>query len=157
MNQKIIESIYNEASPKIEAMGFDLVDVEYVKEGANWILRFYIDKEPVIEVDDCALVSEMLSGWLDEIDPIAQAYFLEVSSPGIERVLKKEKDFVRFAGHLVTVKLFAPWQGKKEYVGRLGEVTAAELIVTEEQGESLMIPRSQIARVNLAWNGDKEE
>jgi len=157
MSQKLLDNIYKEALPKVEAMGFDLVDVEFVKEGANWILRFFIDKEPSIDVEDCALVSEMLSDWLDEIDPIDQPYFLEVSSPGIERVLKKEKDFIRFAGEEVLVKLYSPWQGQKEFIGRLGEVDAGELNLVTEDEQTVTIPRSNIARVNLYWRGDKEE
>ena len=92
--------------PIVEAKGFELVDVEWVKEGANWYLRAYIDKENGITVDDCEEVSRALSDLLDEEDFISENYILEVSSPGLDRPLKKEKDFARSIGKDVEVKLF---------------------------------------------------
>ena len=98
--------------PIVEAKGFELVDVEWVKEGANWYLRAYIDKENGITVDDCEEVSRALSDLLDEEDFISENYILEVSSPGLDRPLKKEKDFARSIGKDVEVKLSEPLVGK---------------------------------------------
>ena len=93
----------------------NLVDVEFLKEGANWYLRVYIDKPGGIAIDDCQAVSEQLSDKLDEVDPIKQSYILEVSSPGLERPLKKDSDFERFKGEQVEVKLFQPIERKKDF------------------------------------------
>ena len=105
--------------PIVEAKGFELVDVEWVKEGANWYLRAYIDKENGITVDDCEEVSRALSDLLDEEDFISENYILEVSSPGLDRPLKKEKDFARSIGKDVEVKLFKAINKEKEFVGIL--------------------------------------
>lgn len=120
MVKKKIEDVAAEvAFPIVEKYKFELVDVEYLKEGSNWYLRVFIDKEGGITIDDCQLVSEELSDELDKVDPIKQSYFLEVSSPGIDRPLKKEKDFEKFKGELVEVKLFQPIDGRKIFEGEL--------------------------------------
>ena len=107
MAKRKVEDLVTElVLPIVEKNSFELVDVEFVKEGANWFLRVYIDKEGGITLDDCQIVSEELSVLLDEKDPINRRYFLEVSSPGIERPLKKDRDFERFKGSLVKVKTF---------------------------------------------------
>ena len=97
---------------------YELVDVEYVKERA-WYLRVFVDKAGGIDLDDCQNISEQLSAKLDATDIISGAYILEVSSPGIDRILKKDKDFVREAGKVVDVTLYAPLDGKKIFVGEL--------------------------------------
>ena len=106
-------------SGMIEKMGYELVDVEFVKEGQNWYLRFYLDKEGGINIDDCEKASKAIEKLLDEKDPIEQAYILEVSSPGLDRQLKKDKDFVKYAGSLVDVKLYKAVDGSKEFQGTL--------------------------------------
>ena len=92
--------------PIVAERGLELVDLEFVKEGANWYLRVYIDKEGGVSIDDCEAVSRALEAKLDEKDPIEQAYVLEVSSPGIDRPLKKDADFIRFQGEIIDVKLY---------------------------------------------------
>jgi ribosome maturation factor RimP len=120
MVKKKIEDIAAEiALPIVDKFKYELVDVEYLKEGANWYLRVFIDKEGGITIDDCQQVSEELSTELDKTDPIKQSYFLEVSSPGIDRPLKKEKDFEKFKGEQVDVKLFQPLDGRKIFEGEL--------------------------------------
>ncbi len=158
MKDKLAEKIQEKALPIIRELGYDLADMELVKEGANWYLRFFIehlDAEQIVDIDDCQKVSERLSDWLDETDPIPQAYFLEVSSPGIERPLKKEQDFIRFKGSLVEVSLFAPFQGKKTYVGSLGDVSDKELILGQDDRD-LTIPREMIANIHLYWDENEE-
>ena len=105
--------------PLMEERQFELVDVEFVKEAGNWFLRVYIDKPGGITIDDCELISRALSDKLDEEDFIVESYILEVSSPGLGRPLKKEKDFVRSQGQSVEVKLFRPIEKQKEFTGIL--------------------------------------
>ena len=105
--------------PMIEENKFELVDVEYVKEGGNWYLRVYIDKPGGINIDDCELISRALSDKLDEKDFIEDAYILEVSSPGLGRPLKKDKDFTRNMGEMVEIKLFRQINKQKECEGIL--------------------------------------
>jgi len=155
---KLADRIAESVLPILLELGYDLVNTEYVKEGANRYLRFFIEHEDPSEpvtTDDCQTVSEKLSDWLDEADPIPQAYFLEVSSPGIERPLKKEKDFIRFKGHMVQVGTFAPLNGEKQHPGLLGLVTEKELTL-KQKDRDLLIPRETISGVRLYWN-DKEE
>jgi ribosome maturation factor RimP len=105
--------------PFVEENGFELVDVEYLKEGSNWFLRVYVDKEQGIDIDDCGRVSEFLSDKLDENDPIPTAYFLEVSSPGAERPLKKPDDFRKSIDKQVFVTTYESIDGLKEFEGKL--------------------------------------
>ena len=124
---------------------YELVDVEYVKEGRDWYLRIFIDKVGGIDLDDCQTISEQLSAQLDALDIINGAYILEVSSPGIDRILKKDKDFVREAGKVVDVTLYAPLDGKKSFVG--------ELISRDEEflhiKDIAPLPREKVALVRL--------
>lgn len=105
--------------PIIEKENFELVDLEYKKEGSNWYLRLFIDKLGGITLDDCQKVSEYLSEELDKLDPIKENYFLEVSSPGLDRPLKTESDFIRFKGEIVEVKLYETFNGNKVFEGEL--------------------------------------
>ena len=111
---KIEDAIWTMAEPLVLENGMELIDVEYVKEGAEWYLRLFLDKEgdEGIDLDDCELISRKFSDILEEKDPITQAYRLEVSSPGIERPLKRTKDFQRFQGEKVQVKTFSEVEGK---------------------------------------------
>ncbi|MGE4588529.1 MAG: ribosome maturation factor RimP [Acidaminococcaceae bacterium] len=110
--EKLEELITALVLPIIEGTDLDLVDIEYVRE-KDWYLRVYIDKPGGIEIDDCQYVSEKLTKLLDEKDPIKDKYYLEVSSPGIDRPLKKDKDFVRMYGKKVDLLFFTPWNGAK--------------------------------------------
>jgi ribosome maturation factor RimP len=114
--KSIVEALLQ---PFMEEHGFELVDVEYLKEGSNWFLRVYVDKEQGIDIDDCGRVSEFLSEKLDENDPIPTAYFLEVSSPGAERPLKKPGDYHKSIDKQVFVTTYEPVDGLKEFEGKL--------------------------------------
>lgn len=138
--------------PIVERNRFELVDVEYVKEGSNWYLRAYIDKEGGITVDDCEVVSRALSDQLDQEDFIQDAYILEVSSPGLGRPLKKEKDFSRSIGEEVEVHLFKPLNQKKEWIGLLQAFDKKSVTIQTEDGEELQIPRADIARIHLTFD-----
>ncbi len=136
--------------PIMERTGFELVDVEYVKEGSNYYLRAYIDKEGGITIDDCEMVSRELSDLLDAEDFIPEAYFLEVSSPGLGRQLKKEKDFRRSLGEEVEVKLYKPIEKKKEFEGVLESFDSETIVLRFSETETLTIPRESIAMIKLA-------
>lgn len=138
--------------PIMEKNQFELVDVEYVKEGSNWYLRAYIDKEGGITVDDCEMVSRELSDRLDREDFIPDAYILEVSSPGLGRPLKKEKDFSRSIGKEVEIHLFKPLNKKKEWIGLLQAFDKKSVTIQTENGEELPIPRTDIAQIRLTFD-----
>ncbi|MDD6035229.1 MAG: ribosome maturation factor RimP [Lachnospiraceae bacterium] len=136
--------------PIMERTGFELVDVEYVKEGSNFYLRAYIDKTGGITIDDCELVSRELSDLLDEEDFIPEAYILEVSSPGLGRQLKKDKDFARSIGEEVEVKLYKPMNKRKEFEGELESFDEQNIVLRISETEQLTIPRESIAMIKLA-------
>lgn len=139
--------------PLMEQNNFELVDVEYVKEGGNYYLRAYIDKEGGITINDCELISRALSDILDEKDFIPDAYILEVSSPGLGRQLKKEKDFKRSLGEEIEIKLYKPIEKKKELIGLLEDFDADNLYVTLEDSEKpLAVSRKNIAMVRLTFD-----
>lgn len=140
------------AEPLIEKEGLELVDIEFVKEGANYYLRVFIDNEENdIGLSECEVVSKILSEELDKIDPIEQSYILEVSSPGIERPLKKLTDFDDFKGSLVTIKTYAPVDGKKEFTGNI-LIRDEDKIKIKLKGQEkvVTIPFKSIAAANIA-------
>ena len=130
--------------------GLELVDLEFVKEGVNWYLRVYIDKDSGVNIDDCEAVSRALEVKLDEKDPIEQAYILEVSSPGIDRPLKKDADFVKYQGEIIDVKLYKAQDGSKQYQGRLLGLENGVLSIEEENGNVVKFEQKDIASVRLA-------
>lgn len=136
--------------PIMERTGFELVDVEYVKEAGSFYLRAYIDKEGGITIDDCEVVSRELSDLLDVEDFIPDSYFLEVCSPGLGRQLKKDKDFQRSIGEDVEIKLFKPMDGKKELEGTLEGFDAENIMLRVSETEVITIPRAGIAIIKLA-------
>ncbi len=138
--------------PIVEQHGFELVDVEYVKEGGNWYLRAYIDKPGGITVDDCETVSRALGDLLDEKDFIEESYILEVSSPGLGRPLRKEKDFARSIGKEIEVKTFKAIHHQKEFTGVLKEYDKDKIIIEMENQETMQFARSEIALVRLAFD-----
>ena len=147
---KAEEKISQIAEKLAEELKVELVDVEFVKEGSQWFLRICIDQEEGMDLDTCEVFSRRLGEILDEDDPITQAYRLEVSSPGIERVLKKEKDFVRFNGEMVKISLFEALDGQKQLIGRLNGIQEGKIkiVVAEKEYE---IALSEISKANLYW------
>lgn len=146
---KIKATVEQMVTPYLEENGFELVDVEYVKEGSNWFLRVFVDKTGGIDIDDCGRISEYLSERLDEDDPISSAYFLEVSSPGAERPLKKAEDVLKAVGKDVFITTYEPVDGLKEFEGRLLSFNDDELVV-EAGKKSHAIPYSKVASARLA-------
>lgn len=138
--------------PIMEEYGFELVDVEYVKEGSNWYLRAYIDKPGGITVNDCEAVSRRLSDILDEKDYIEESYIMEVSSPGLGRPLKKEKDFKRSLGEEVEVRTYRMIDKKKEFTGILKSYDA-DVVTIELEDETLKtFEKGEIALIRLAFD-----
>lgn len=138
--------------PIIEENDFELVDVEYVKEAGNNYLRIYIDKEGGITINDCEVVSRQLGDLLDEEDYISSAYILEVSSPGLGRPLKKEKDFARNIQKEVDVKLYKQINKQKEYMGILVDYDKDKIVLELDKDETIEIPRDIIALIRLAFD-----
>ena len=136
--------------PVMEENHFELVDVEYVKEAGTWYLRAYIDKEGGIAVDDCEVISRALSSWLDKEDFIDDSYILEVSSPGLGRPLKKEKDFVRSMGKDVDVRLYRQLNKQKEFTGALSAYDENTVTLTMEDGSQMVFEKADIALIRLA-------
>ena len=148
MTRKEIEEIVTEiANPVVNKHSFELVDVEFIKEGSSWYLRIYIDKPGGITIGDCQVVSEEISDILDKEDPIPHSYFLEVSSPGLDRPLKKESDFERFKGELVEVKVFKPIEGKKIFEGELVGYKDNKIIIKKNGNELMEFERDKVALV----------
>ena len=138
--------------PIIESNGYELVDIEYVKEGQNNYLRAYIDKPGGITVDDCEVVSRAFSDKLDEKDFIAESYILEVSSPGLGRPLKKEKDFKRSLGEAVDIKLYRAIERQKDFSGILTAYDADTVTIRYEDGSESTFNRKDIALIRLAFD-----
>lgn len=136
--------------PIVEGNGFELVDVEYVKEGSNWYLRAYIDKPGGIAVDDCEVVSRAFSEILDREDYIEDTYIFEVSSPGLGRPLKKEKDFKRSLGEEVEIRTYRAIDRQKEFTGILKSYDKDTVTIEYEDGEPKTFERSEIALIRLA-------
>ena len=138
--------------PIVEKNGFELWDVEYVKEGGNWYLRAYIDKPGGINVEDCEVVSRELSDILDEKDYIDEAYILEVSSPGLGRPLKKEKDFARSIGKEVEIRTYRMVDKHKEFTGILVEYDKNSVTIEMEDESKRTFEKSEIALIRLAFD-----
>lgn len=138
--------------PVMEKNQFELVDVEYVKEAGTWYLRAYIDKEGGFTVDDCELVSRQLGEWLDREDFIDDSYILEVSSPGLGRPLKKEKDFKRSLGELVEVRLYRAVDRQKEFTGALAAYDEDTVTLRFEDGTETSFEKKDIALIRLAFD-----
>ncbi|KKY02590.1 MULTISPECIES: ribosome maturation factor RimP [Paraclostridium] len=128
----------------------ELVDVEYVKEAGEYYLRIFIDKDGGVSLNDCEVVTRAINPILDEKDPIKENYFLEVSSPGLDRPLKKEKDFVRYAGRDVEVKLYKPTNGLKHFEAELVELAENKVVKLIVDGEEMEFDKKDIALIRLA-------
>ncbi len=132
----------------IETLGYELVGVEYVKNGSNTVLRIYIDADQGISIEDCERVSHQVSGILEVEEPITSAYSLEVSSPGFDRPLFKERDFVRFADNEVKITMKLPVQGRRNFKGRLEGVINGNVLI-EVDGEVYELPLTKLSKARL--------
>ncbi|WP_026692453.1 ribosome maturation factor RimP [Peribacillus kribbensis] len=153
MSNKVTEIVEAQVLPILEDLNLELVDIEYLKEGKNWFLRVFIDKEGGIDIDECGAVSERLSEKLDETDPIPYNYFLEVSSPGAERPLKKAADFTKSIGKNVFIKTYEPLDGLKEFEGILDAFDGETVTITmkiKTRNKTVEIPYEKVAKARLA-------
>ncbi len=146
---KIKSAIEDMVQPYLNDNGFELVDIEYIKEGSNWFLRIFVDKDGGIDIDECGRISEYVSEMLDKNDPISGAYFLEVSSPGAERPLKKPEDVRKAVGKHVFITTYEPVGGAKEFEGRLLSFED-DVVVVEEGKKKVSVPYSKVASARLA-------
>ena len=147
-NNKVVNVVENLAKPIIEELGLELVDIEYVREGADWYLRIYIDKDGGVTLDDCESVSRPLSKKLDEVDPIPQAYLLEVSSPGVERPFKKDRDFEKAIGENVKIKFYKAINGKKTAEGILEKYYGETVTVLLDDDNREIFHLKDISKIN---------
>ena len=137
-------------APIIAANHVELFDVDYVKEGQDWYLRVYIDKEGGVTIDDCQAVSRAFNEILDKENCISDQYIFEVSSPGLTRPLKKEKDYEKSLGRLIDIRLYKPVEGKKEYTGVLKEYNK-DVIMIEADNSMITIERSNLSMIRWAY------
>lgn len=138
--------------PILEKNQIELVDVEYVKEGGTWYLRAYIDKEGGITVNDCELVAREMNEILDREDYIEDSYIFEVSSPGLGRPLKKEKDYARSMGKELEIRTYRAIDKKKEFYGILTDYDEKKVTIQTEEGEILTFAKTEIALIRLAFD-----
>ncbi len=146
--RKKVEEI---VEPVLELLGMELVDVEYNLEPRGWVLRIYIDKEGGVTIDDCVFASEELGRVLDVEDPIPHSYNLEVSSPGIERPLRRERDFLRFKGRKVKVRLKEKISGRRNFKGTILGYEDGNLVIEVEGSGVFRLPKGSIDRAKLVW------
>lgn len=145
---KVTELVTKLAEPVVAAHGCSLWDVEYVREGSEYFLRLYLDKEGGVDINDCEAISRAMDPILDEADPISGSYHFEVCSAGLERVLKRPEDFARFLGENITVKLYRPRNGQKEIPCVLRGYDNGRLTV-EAGKETITFEKSEVALVRL--------
>ena len=148
----IEEKVAKLVEPIIEEIGYELYDVEYAKEGKNYFLRIFIDNEKGIDLNDCEKVNDAITDILDEENYIKEQYFLEVSSPGIERVLRKDKHLEQNIGEEINIKLFKKDEnGKKEYFGQLKEFDDFKIVIEQDENE-IQVERKNISQIKTVYN-----
>ena len=148
MSKSVSETIAAIIEPIIDQMGMELVEVEFKKEQDRWVLRVFIDCEGGVQLKDCERVSREIGPVLDVEDPVVHPFTLEVSSPGLERPLKKPVDFERFKGKLARIKLYTPIDGEKTVHAHI-QAVEADGIILDKGGETIRIPFTKIAKANL--------
>lgn len=146
----IEERVENLLEKTINNLGYELYDVEYAKEGKNYFLRIFIDKPNGIDLNDCEKVNDGINEILDKADYIKDQYFLEVSSPGIERNIRKEKHLKENIGKKIQIKLFNPIEGKKEYIGKLEKYDEEKIEISDEE-KNIQIPRKSISLIKTVY------
>lgn len=150
---QIERQVWDLAEPLVAAAGAELIDVEYAREAGEWYLRLFIDRADPVDHALCERVSRLLDPALDKADFIQQSYYLEISSPGLERPLKRAEDFRRYAGAEVAVRLYAPQNGVKEAAGQLVGLDGTELVILSAEGEQ-RFPLDSVAKVRLVADLD---
>ncbi len=152
----ITEQIAELVEPVLYESGYELVDVEYLSERGNWVLRLYVDKEGGITIEDCASLSREIGPLIDVKDLIRHKYVLEVSSPGLNRPLKKEADFVRVMGKKIKVKMTAPVNGRRNFSGYLKDIREHRLYM-EVEGGLIALSMQEIDKASLIYEFQNEQ
>lgn len=147
--KEIVKLVEELSEPIINEKNFEFVDAEFLKEGPNWYLRLYIDKDGGITIDELEYVSRALDAKLPE-DITEQPFILEVSSPGIDRILKRDREYIKYKGKLVDVKLFKAVNGIKEYQGKLVGLIDDKIVIIDDNGEELSFLKNDVATTRLA-------
>ncbi|HAS74110.1 MAG TPA: ribosome maturation factor RimP [Clostridiales bacterium UBA8960] len=147
--KRVVDVVEDILTPYVKTLDMEIVDIEFVKEGPYRYLRVTIDKDEPVTLDDCQLVSQFLNAKLDAMDPIEEQYFLEVSSPGVERVLKKDKEFEKYVGHVVQLKLFQAYEGQKAIMGTLVGLIDDHIVIENDQLGRIEIPKSKVSLTKL--------
>ncbi len=147
--ESLIQKVWDLAEPVILSKGMELVEVEWQRERQGWVLRLYIDKPGGVTLGDCVKISEIVGDLLDAKDLIHHSYHLEVSSPGLDRPLRKKEDFKRFAGDKVKITLKAPREGRKNFTGLLRGLEGEEVLLETVEGEVVRIPYQEIKKAHL--------
>lgn len=150
MSKSVLNKVREMVEPQVTGLGLELVDIEYIKESNHWYLRIYIDKDGGVDIDDCATVSHKISEVLDRENPIPQAYMLEVSSPGIERPLRKREDYNKYQGKLVSVYSIEPYQGFSRFTGNLRGIIDNNIIL-EYSGKEIAIPFDLVDKAHITF------
>ncbi|NLM45397.1 MAG: ribosome maturation factor RimP [Firmicutes bacterium] len=153
---QLTEKMTRLAEPFAAQLGLELVDVEFVREGGQHVLRFLIDREGGVTLDDCEALSRLLDSELDRLDPIEHSYLLQVSSPGVERPLKKAGDYLRFRGRPAAVKLIAPLDGQKVFRGVLQGLEADHVLLETDNKGIVRLPLDKVAKAHLLFQ-DRQE
>ncbi len=157
-----IEACTDLARPILEELGLDLWDVVFEKEGTLWFLRYFIDKDNGVDMNDCENFSRKISDVLDKKDPISQSYYLEVSSPGIERLIAREWHFEACMGYLITVKFIRPIEGEREFVGELSAYDKGSVTMILQDGSQMTFDKGETSSIKLYddyqydYEGEKE-
>jgi ribosome maturation factor RimP len=153
ISQEILDRVRVMVDPILSTQGMELVEVEYRREGKGWVLRLYIDKEGGVTVEDCSRVSQEVGRSLDVEDFISTPYTLEVSSPGLTRPLKSERDFIKYRNHLIRLKTIDPIQNRRQFKGKLIGVSENRIEI-EVAGGIFQIPLPNVAKANLEIDQD---
>mgnify|MGYP006271318681 FL=1 len=149
---RVADTVTDFVLPIAHSEDLTLIDVEFLKEGSDWILRIFLEnKDGDLTIEECEKVSRALSMILDEEDPIDKSYILEVSSPGLERPLKTEEDFERFKGELIAVKTFKKINGQKEFIGTLKNFESEKITLILKGEQEIEIDYNLVARANLTF------
>ena len=146
----ITKQVAELVEPILDEMGFELVDVEYLAEHGRWVLRVYIDKDGGVTIDDCARVSGEIGDLIDIKNFVEHQYVLEVSSPGVNRPLKRDRDFIRAIGKKIKVRMVAPIEGRRNFTGHLKKFQEGTLYLDME-GKLTALPRTGVDRANLVY------
>ena len=150
----VVKKVVDLVEPILDEMGIELVDVEYLSHYGKWVLRLYIDKDAGVTIDDCVRVSREIGDLIDVKEAVTQEYTLEVSSPGIDRPLRKEKDFIGAVGKKVKVRMIAPIEGRRSFTGYLKDFKNGTLYIEMDGTPPVVLSWAEVEKANLVYEFD---